>query len=182
MPLASIKGIDEGVAKMMSHMIKDAFKNFKEALISFKNYDWFTWWLVKEQKTEWTWLTDRQMDLLRIVYWLEANELNTSQIETWKKNWANIKKEINPFSDVVYAKKTVINWSVDTETKVKNEWKKQQDENWKALTEDEINKLESNIYWLNISSDEKDKQLLQDMQELDQNLILLQKIFRLDRQ
>jgi hypothetical protein len=45
-------------------------------------------------------LTERQVELLRTVYGLDSKNLTTSQIETWKKNWSNIKKQLNPFSDL----------------------------------------------------------------------------------
>ena len=83
------------------NVIQKAGKNLSAALWSRKNYNWIWWWIKKEQKTDWIWLTDRQIELLHTVYWIDAYSLTTPQLDTFEQNFAQLKKEIEPMSSAL---------------------------------------------------------------------------------
>ena len=143
--------------------IKDSIDNLKELKNPRKTYTN----TVRDANNSW-WLTERQVELLRTVYWLDSKDLTTSQIETWKKNWSNMKKELNPFSDVVESSKKwekVVDSSKDTNSKEQNQWRKQARIRRKRLSQEEKNRLADKFYWQSIMpTSDKEQIILNEMQ------------------
>jgi hypothetical protein len=147
--------------------IKDANQNLKDVFITNTNNQ-------KDDKKKgiW-WLTDRQVELLYTVYWLDAHNLTTSQIETLKQNFEQIKKETQPlvdgFKDVKNTTKEITN-TVSTTwkwisnlvksrfNKIKSKWTEQENDYINWLTEQEKENLLQEIYRQKIIplSDEKE--------------------------
>ena len=153
--------------------IKDSIDNLKELKNPRKTYTNTVW----DADNSW-WLTERQVELLRTVYWLDSKDLTTSQIETWKKNWSNIKKELNPFSDVVESSRKwekVIDSSKDANSKEQNQWKKQAKNRRQRLSQEEIDFLNNKAYWQNIMPISNKEQVILDWMQSTVNDILREK-------
>ena len=85
--------------------IKDANQNLKDAYLWNSNSK-------NDYEKDWIWwLTDRQVELLYTVYGIDAHNLTSSQIETLKKNFEQMKKEVQPVVDG-YKDATVITQDV----------------------------------------------------------------------
>ena len=153
--------------------IKNANKDLKEALGSWSSYDWFWWFLSKRQKSDSTWwLTDKQIELLRVAYGIDSKDLTSSQMETLKNNWQNVKDEMKPFTEAV---NDIKDYWKKTKSYLKDMWDAQQDKYMKTLSNVEMQEVLSKIEWQqNISISENAQNLIYTMQDaVDQ--ILLQK-------
>lgn len=139
--------------------IKDANQNLKDALIT-------NIYTKKDDEKKWIWwLTDRQVELLYIVYWIDAHDLTTSQIETLKQNLEQTKEEQQPLTDgykdlkntskkIINTLKTTWKWVLDLVksriNKIKSKWTEQENEYINWLTEQEKEELSQQIYWQKI--------------------------------
>lgn len=151
--------------------ITDADKKLVEAFWSWWSYDGFGWRLVKRQKTGSVWgLTDRQIELLYNVYWVDAYELTNSQLDTLKRNRQQIKKEFNPFYWVINSSKNSkwkdLKWNQDQSSKTNNKWETQEKKYKENLTDQEKQTLISDLLWQkNVWESEIGQLLISDMQE-----------------
>lgn len=152
--------------------MKEARNHLKELRNPFKTYTN----TVRDRDNAW-WLTERQVEMLRTVYWLDAKDLTSSQIETRKRNWSNIKKQINPFSNLVKSseKKSVLVGEKDTEGKIQNEWINQQKVWNEKLTDEEKNRLNDELYWQTILKNPVNVQMLVNELQTTTNDILKEK-------
>lgn len=151
--------------------IKDSIDNLKELKNPRKTYTNTVW----EADNTW-WLTERQVELLRTIYWLDSKNLTSSQIETWKKNWSNMKKELNPFSDFVKSSKkgeTVVDAKKDTDSKEQNQWQKQEKKRKQRLSEQEKAALDNQFYWQSIMPISYDEQaVLNELQDTINDILV----------
>ena len=149
--------------------LKDARHNLTELKNPFTTYAKS----VRGADNSW-WLTERQIELLRTTYWINSKDLTDSQIATWKRNRANIKKQLNPFSDAVKSrnKKSVFDGAKDTESKSQDKWNEQQ-KVWKEkLTDEEKAKLENEIYRQSIlPNSTNDTLLLEELQDVTDGML-----------
>lgn len=153
--------------------IKDSIDNLKELKNPRKTYTNTVW----DADNAW-WLTERQVELLRTVYWLDSKNLTTSQIEKWKKNWSNIEKNLNNFSDFVKSFKkgeTVVDTKKDTNSKEQNQWKKQAKKRKQRLSEQEKAALNNQFYWQSIMPKSYDEQAILNKLQDTVNDILVEK-------
>lgn len=145
--------------------IKKATKNLIEVLSSQKSSNWAWEWLTKKQKEgDLSWLTDRQIELLYSIYGIDAYNLTTSQIETLKQNFEQIKKETLPVIDgyndskivtketrniISTTSKWIYQWGVILFSKllnlIKNTWIKQEQDYINSLSQAEKDAFLSQI-------------------------------------
>ena len=149
--------------------IKDSISNLKELKNPWKTYTN----TVRNVDNSWG-LTERQVELLRTVYGLDSKNLTTSQIETWKKNRSNIKKQLNPFSDLFPQKgETVIYWLKDTDSKVQNQWKKQESNRKEKLSEQQKATVNDQYYWQRIMPiPYNDQDVLNELQDTVNDILI----------
>lgn len=156
--------------------IKDSITHLKELKNPWKTYTN----TVRDADNTW-WLTERQVELLRTVYGLDSRNLTTSQIETLKKNWSNIKWNLlQPFSDLVKSSKnwhTVLNQSKDANLKEQNQWKIQETQ-WKdRLSYAEKQQLNNQFYWQSIMPISTNEQSILNELQNSINDILVEKSY-----
>lgn len=177
--------------------IKDANKTLKESIWSWWDYDWVGGRLTKKKKSDSIWLTDRQIELLYSVYWIDAYELNTSQIETWKNNFSQMKQDAEPLTSAI---SDAADYAVDARNYTKNVtkglwkktvlgakqarkrilnilglWDQQKKKVDEALTDDEKQQKLETIYWQQfLKPDEETERWIEEMTNTV-NWILVQK-------
>ncbi len=154
--------------------IKDANKNLKEAYQSTPpNFS-------DDSDKKWTWwLTDRQVQLLRTVYGIDAKDLTNTQIETLKHNRETIKEEMQPVSSVLTTlwnkTKSVFSKKKDKQEKMESRGDLQQTIYQNSLTAEQKQSLSEELFWQQLLPlAEKDQLLVDTMQDVA-NSILIEK-------
>lgn len=164
--LTNIDNYKESLARAKK-TIKDANNNLKEAYLSNTEAD--------DDKKEWVWgLTDRQVDLLYTVYGLDAHKLRSSQLETLKQNFEQMKKETEPVIDAV---RTLVKWTRDLKkyNRAKGKWTEQEQDYINSISEQKRKELEDQIKWQErIPASERWQNLIEEMQNTI-NEILVEK-------
>lgn len=182
--IANIKKFKESFWRTKD-TITDANQNLKEAYLSNINSNdeddqkWWVWWL-----------TDRQVELLYMVYGLDAYNLTSSQLETLKQNFEQIEKQSQSLIDWYNNGKTMVKdiWDTtsttvkwvfdlikDRKNKGKDKWKEQQQDYINWLSESEKASLSEQNYWQEMIPSTDNENFVESMQNVVDEILLVEK-------